>query len=247
MKITLKNLWKLFGLDKVDWKKATTVLLTVLWSSLIFCLLSKVLLGKSFEVMTNNLTYINICEFLIRTNLWVIVYFPFYLLSCCIVSLTILIDKPRKNHIFIILGFTLSFIIKYFSPYIGFALEIILYYSLTYKKGWRKKILFLETVLLQMLFDRISFYVKGLGIYLEKENVVTSLILMGDYYFMLGIHCVNNYVRKEGIIMGLLGPFFMSKRGKQLVSYRTKLVEKRIKLDSKIKEIDRVIENEKDK
>ena len=45
--------------------------------------------------------------------------------------------------------------------------------------------------------------------------------------------------------MGLVGPFFMSKKGDQLVAYRNKLVEKKAKLDAKIKDIDRAIENEK--
>lgn len=47
--------------------------------------------------------------------------------------------------------------------------------------------------------------------------------------------------------MGLLGPFLLSKKAKQLTAYREKLVTKRIKLDSRIREVDRAIENEKAK
>ena len=64
MKITLKNLWKLFGLDKVDWKKATTRLLAVLWGILISSFIIKLFFGDVFVAFTNNQSYINICRYL---------------------------------------------------------------------------------------------------------------------------------------------------------------------------------------
>lgn len=97
------------------------------------------------------------------------------------------------------------------------------------------------------IFQIISLTIKGVGIKINNEDVVTSLLTLFDYYSMLFIYCVNTIIRKEGIIMGLLGPILMSRKGKQLVAYRTKLLDKRAKLDSKIKDIDRAIENEKDK
>ena len=244
MKMTLKNLFKVLGLDKVDWKKATTRLLAVLWGVLVCCFLIKIFGGNLFEIITYNKSFINICNYLEETNLFYLVYYPFYLLSTYQVVLIISRNYPKNKHYIFLIILTIMYVLKMFNESITAILEILFYLttSLIYsKKIWRG----VEVIFITVLFQFISLITKNIGYTLNYDNVVISLIYMIDYYIMMFIYCINTIIRKEGIIMGLLGPFLLSKKAKQLTAYREKLVTKRVKLDSRIKEIDRAIENEK--
>ena len=246
MKLTLKNLYTLFGLDKVDWKKATTRLLAVLWGTLLVCFAIKMLGGNLFEIIATNQTYIKMCELLEKSKLYYVVYFPFYVLSCYIPILVISREKPKKKDLILLIPILGIYVIKVFNNSIGFAFEILMYFIVSFmcsKKPWRA----LETIIVTLLFQIISLITKNIGYKLDYENVITSLIYMFDYYIMMLIYCVNPLIRKESLIMGLLGPFLLSKKGDQLVAYRLKLLDKRAKIDAEIKEIDREIENEKQK
>lgn len=246
MKLTLKNLYTLFGLDKVDWKKATTRLLAVLWGTLLVCFAIKMLGGNLFEIIATNQTYIKMCKFLEESKLYYAVYFPFYVLSCYIPILVISREKPKKWNLWFLFPITGLYILKIFYSGLAYILELVMYIILSLKvsrRPWRA----LELFILTFVFQLISLITKNIGYKLDYENVITSLIYMFDYYIMMLIYCVNTLIRKESLIMGLLGPWLLSKKGDQLVSYRLKLLDKRAKLDAEIKEIDREIENEKQK
>lgn len=244
MKMTFKNLFKVLGLDKVDWKKATTRLLAVLWGVLVFSWICKLFLGKQFNIMTNNESFKNICNIISGNDILSKIYpFPFYLLS---MYLLIWINGrrfPIKKDLIMIIPITCIYIFKIFQPIIAIFVEII-FYILISKKPFRLGIV-LETYILMAIFQRLSLNLKGVGIFIDSTDLVTSSIFMIDYYIMMSIYCINTIVRKEGIIMGLFGPLFLSKKAKQLTAYREKLISKRIKLDSRISEVNRAIENEK--
>lgn len=242
--MTLKNLFKVLGLDKVDWKKATTRLLAVLWGVLVCCFIIKIFGGNIFEIITYNKSFIKICNYLEETNLFYLVYYPFYLLSCYLPLLIISRDKPRKWNLWYLIPITLIYIIKTFNDGLAYVLELLMYVVLSLKvskRPWRALELFIVT----LIFQFISLITKNIGYTLNYDNVVISLIYMIDYYIMMFIYCINTIIRKEGIIMGLLGPWLLSKKARQLTAYREKLVTKRVKLDGRIKELDRAIENEK--
>ena len=246
MKMTLKNLFKLLGLDKVDWKKATTRLLAILWLVLGICFVLKMFGGNWFGIYTHNQAFINMCNAIEQSPILIKVYpFPFYLLSCYLAVLTISRDKPKKNHWIFIIIIGLIYLAKVFNEYIGLIIEIIILYLLysikVSGKIWRG----IETYIIMFLFQIVSLITKNIGYKLDYDNLVISSIYMIDCYIMMTIYCVNTIIRKESLIMGLFGPILLSKKGDQLVAYRNKLVEKKAKLDARIKDIDRAIENEK--
>lgn len=243
MKLTFKNLFKILGLDKVDWKKATTRLLAVLWGVLVFSWVCKIFFGETFNIITHNESYINVCLYLQRTNLYYLLYLPFYILSMYLVIWTNMRRFPIKKDLLMMIPITLIYITKIFAPIIAMILEII-FYILSSKKPFRIGIA-IETYVLMAIFQQLSLHLRDIGIFIDNNDVVTNLIFMIDYYIMMSIYCIYTIIRKEGITMGLLGPIFLSKKAKQLTAYREKLVTKRVKLDSRIKEIDRAIENEK--
>ena len=246
--MTFRNLVKILGLDKVDWKKATTRLLAVLWGALIFSWICKIFLGQTFEIITHNTNFINICNFIENNKLLSVIYpFPFYLLSAYLVIWIISREKPNKNQIWFILLFTFIYRLKMCNEIVGMIFEFLFIYIgysiVKTKKIWRG----LETYLVVFCLELISLFIKNIGYVLDDENILISTIYMFDYYIMMSIYCVNVIIRKEGIIMGLFGTILLSKKGKQLIAYREKLISKRTKLDSRIREVDRAIENEKNK
>lgn len=243
MKMTFKNLFKVLGLDRVDWKKATTRLLAVLWGVLIFSWICKLFLGKQFNIMTNNESYINVCNFLSQEPYVLMIPFPFYILNMYLLLWINNRRFPIKRDLFMLIPITSLYIIKIFFPIIAIFLEII-FYILVSKKPFRLGIT-LETYIMMAIFQQLSLNLRCIGIFIKDDDVLTNMIFMIDYYIMMSIYCIYTIVRKEGIIMGLWGPLFLSKKAKQLTAYREKLVSKRIKLDSRISEIDRAIENEK--
>jgi hypothetical protein len=243
MKMTFKNLFKVLGLDRVDWKKATTRLLAVLWGVLIFSWICKLFLGKQFNIMTNNESYINICNFLSQKPYVLMIPFPFYILSMYLVVWINGRRFPIKKDLLILIPISIIYIIKIFSPILAMILEII-FYILVSNKPFRIGIA-IETYLLMAIFQQLSLNLRGIGIFIKDDDVFTNMIFFIDYYIMMSIYCIYTIVRKEGIIMGLWGPIFLSKKARQLTAYREKLVSKRVKLDSRIREIDRAIENEK--
>ena len=245
MKLTLKNLFKLLGLDKVDWKKATTRLLAILWLVLGICFILKIFGGNWFGIYTHNQAFINMCNAIEQNPILIKMYpFPFYLLSCYFPILIISRDKPHKWNLYYIIGIFINYIIKILLPLLEYILELVMYAILSIqvsKRPWRA----LELFIITLIFSLISSITKNIGYKLDYDNLVISSIYMIDYYIMMAIYCVNTIIRKESLIMGLFGPWLLSKKGEQLVAYRNKLVEKKVKLDAKIKDIDRAIENEK--
>ena len=244
MKLTFKNLFKILGLDKVDWKKATTRLLAVLWGVLVFSWVCKIFFGETFNIITHNETFKDICKYISSNVILSKIYpFPFYLLSMYLVIWINGRRFPIKKDLLMMIPITLIYITKIFSPIIAMILEII-FYILSSKKPFRIGIA-IETYLLMAIFQQLSLHLKGVGVFIDSTDLVTSSIFMIDYYIMMSIYCIYTIIRKEGITMGLFGPIFLSKKARQLTAYREKLVTKRVKLDSRIKEIDRAIENEK--
>lgn len=245
MKLTLKNLFKLLGLDKVDWKKATTRLLAILWLVLGICFVLKIFGGNWFEIYTNNQFFINMCNAIEKDKILIKLYpFPFYILGCYLTLLTIIREKPKKKTLWFFMPIFLIYLAKIINSNIGFALEIIMYIIVSLKVS-KSPLRAIEVVLVTIAFQFISLIVKNIGFKLDYDNLVISSIYMIDYYIMMAIYCVNTIIRKESLIMGLFGPFLLSKKGDQLVAYRNKLVEKKAKLDARIKDIDKAIENEK--
>lgn len=248
MKLTFKNLFKILGLDKVDWKKATTRLLAVLWGVLACCFIIKIFGGNIFEIITYNKSFIRICDIIENNNILSKLYpLPFYLLSSYLVIWIISREKPKNNQLWFIILFLFIYLLKIYNDLIGMLFELLFIYigySLKRtKKIWRG----LETYLVVFSLELISLLTRNIGYKLTDDSILTSSIYMIDYYIMMSIYCINTIIRKEGIFMGLFGTILLSKKEKQLYAYREKLVNKKVKLDSKIREIDMVIENEKNK
>lgn len=230
------------AIEQINWKLVIKRILLVLWLVLLIFFGIKIFGGNYFEIMATSENFIKICSWIEKHKiLKLLVPFPFYVISNLLLVLIISREKPKKKLLFYLIPIIIIYMIKTKFEIIGSILEIVMYMiiSIIYSKRiWRG----LEATIITFLFQLISLITKNIGYKLEDENMIISIIYMFDYYIMMIIYYLYSLIRKEGVFMGLFGPFLLSKKVDQLKAYREKLLADGIsEEDEKIKEIDEEI------
>lgn len=165
------------------------------WCFLIFCFIIKLFGGNFFNIICENKTFINLCNFIEKSFIYYIIAYISYMLSHFIMFLYILPDikKQDKRLVYFAICFSLFWLIKFLlvdilvklnpliCSLIEWLLEILLYILIS--KDVKKSIIAIVYI---NLFLVISMFVRNLSfIKVVTENVIITLIFMIDYYIIL--------------------------------------------------------------
>ena len=172
---------------------------------LLFLFVLKILGVKNLELMCENEVVIKICNFIDNTFMEDVVALLMYLftntlLLHCIFSTKKLVGKYKLFYIFNIIG---EIIRLMFFEYIVITLFIDLLILIIIPTIFNKKLFFksIIVVFISLIFQLISFFVKGISIYEHTiDNTLVAIIYSLDYFIMLFLlrdFFIDKIFRKE--------------------------------------------------
>lgn len=164
-------------------------LILACWIVLLSCFIIKILGGNFFEIMCNNKTFINICNFIENTFLYyVVVFINFYIGAIFYYKAILQKDNLKGKYLFIHLILLVIWIIKLLvNNNVILALLTDLLFTIIIpiildRTKWKRAIF---GSLLTLGFQVISLITKNIGLKIIDDNVLITLIFMIDYYIMM--------------------------------------------------------------
>ena len=177
------------------------ILIISSWIVLIICFAIKLFGGNWFEVMVENQNFINACNWL-ENNIIVrnAVYLILFIFTNIFYQLGVIKQKwykPKQYLIFIpmIILWLLKTIIT--NQVILFLIDMIIFIALPILlnyKCWLRSIIGVGLIL---VFQIICLLTKNIGITIIGEEVLTSIILMLDYYIMIILYYLYSNRKEE--------------------------------------------------
>lgn len=180
------------------------------WLILAWCFAVKVFGGNFFNIICENDSFVKICEWLDRSELYYVISYLFYIINCMIIVFAIT-SKYRfsfNQTSLMIIAITICWVVKYKNLTIGMILDILIvefivpFIILLRQKYHKKEVIYRLIIgcVLINLFQLISIFVRNLGIFkILNENTLISLIMQIDYYIMLILYLLYSIkiTRKE--------------------------------------------------
>lgn len=176
-------------------------LILACWIVLLSCFIIKILGGNFFEIVCNNKTFINICDFIDTSFIKYLVVSLCYTFGTSLYFLAVLNKtkfKNKENILYIILPL-FSCLKLLFAKYSVIVFIIDLIFTIITpiiinKRKWLNSII---GYILIIIFQLISLLTKNIGIKIIDNSTLTSLIFCIDYYIMIILYYLYNTKRKE--------------------------------------------------
>lgn len=176
------------------------VLIIICWILLGLCCLIKLFGANIFLASTNNLTFIDFCNYIQNSFWYFIVGIVFNLITCCLYYMALLKEnKPSLKSLkwFIPLLIYVVFKTIFYQQKILFLiLDIMMMIGLPIiinRKIWYWSII---SFILTLIFQVISMFLKLDNYKVFDDNVLVTLILSIDYIIMLMLFWLYR-IRKE--------------------------------------------------
>lgn len=170
------------------------------WIMLVACFVIKLFGGNWFEVVCTNEHFSNFCNLIENSKpLYVILSFFVYVIPTILIILPICETPiPKKSKFGIVFNIVVClWAISFINDIVKIVAEIVVIFCLPvvinffddymssfsdiFKKYWWKGIVGYLTIL---SFQIISLITKNIGVKMLNENLVTTFILLIDYYIM---------------------------------------------------------------
>jgi hypothetical protein len=179
------------------------MLIIVSWAVLIICWLIKLFGGNWFELGTENIKFINFCNFVDNTK-WLkiilaclIYLFTTYPVLCCI------LNKKYLNTKLLIIFMPLMIIksitgwyILWIAYIIDLFIIVILPLIICKFKNWRRVVL---GNVLVLSFQLLTMAIRNIGVGLNSNNTfIEQALIQVDYYIMIMLFYLYNFRRERG-------------------------------------------------
>ena len=205
--------WKLFNLRRMGMEhKVYERALATCVVMLLLSILLKVF-GIQWLELNTNILFLNTLDYLVMNNaLASFIYsVTFKFINGCLICMMITKDtKFSKLPLFAVCASSV-FINAFLGGTVMFIFDTVSLYILCYKYATVKE--YCLSVLLNILYQLISLFIRGLGVQLCYYPVVISVLLNLDYYILLVITYL--YLKQGGLSLCLIhhhfGSFLASK------------------------------------
>lgn len=161
------------------------VVIITCWILLLIALVMKLFGSKLFNIIIENKTFIDICNWLDGSWTKYIVSTIFYIISNYLIYLSMTDKKIGQDWWILIVMLPFSYIkaqLNWIGLFLDFLILLIIPLIRTKGKNWLKIII---GILLVMAFQEISLLIRDLHFYLNSDSILVALILSIDYYIMI--------------------------------------------------------------